>query len=117
MVRPYTYVRFRWWSFIDLDETAKEFKSKNYIVVKHEMPKGDREFSLGIDHRNELTIKSDTLTVRLSSFRAYLSQNEAAPFTKKDMELRKRMLELFPRNRPTPFPWDFILEPKFEVAE
>ncbi len=42
---------------------------------------------------------------------------EAEPFTARDMELRRRMMELYPRKRPTPFPFMFGREPEFEVAE
>ena len=51
----------------------------------------------------------------LSPMRAVLSQKEAAPFTKKDVELRKKVLEFYPRSRPTPFPWQFISEPEYEA--
>jgi hypothetical protein len=33
------------------------------------------------------------------------------------MELRKRILEIYPRNRPTPLPFLINDEPKFEVKE
>jgi len=33
------------------------------------------------------------------------------------MELRRRLLEVYPRDRPSPFPWAFSDEEPFEVAE
>ena len=32
----------------------------------------------------------------------------------RDMELREKVLKMYPRGRPTPFPWEFSSEPKFE---
>jgi hypothetical protein len=46
-----------------------------------------------------------------------LYPRENAPFTARDMALRGRALELYPHNSPTPFPVQFSIEPKFEVAE
>jgi hypothetical protein len=44
-------------------------------------------------------------------------QREAAPFTAKDAELREKLFEMYNRDRPTPFPWAFLEEPKFVVLE
>lgn len=63
----------------------------------------------------ELKLKADTLNAFISLTRAILFQKERAPFTPRDMELRKRILEIYPRNRPTPFLIND--EPKFEVNE
>jgi hypothetical protein len=62
-------------------------------------------------------VKSDTLIVFLEPLTAILSQRESEPFTRKDLKLREIVFELYPRIRPTPFPWSFRLEPKFEVAK
>ncbi len=82
------------------------------------MPRPGTKYEVAIhkDDRSELEVKSDTLVALLSSFRAVLSQREPAPFTPRDMELRKRVIELYPRERPTPFPWMFGHEPNFEKA-
>ena len=53
----------------------------------------------------------------LSSFRAVLYQKEAKPFTAKDIELRKKVFTLYTRDRPTPFPFMYGREPKFEKAK
>jgi hypothetical protein len=52
-------------------------------------------------------VKADTLITFLSSFRAVLSQQESNPYTEKDVKLRERILDLYPRNMPSPFPWLF----------
>ena len=42
---------------------------------------------------------------------------ESKPFTEKDVKLRKRVFALYTRDRPTPFPWMFSKEPKFEIVK
>jgi len=83
----------------------------------HIMPHDERDLSFLKDERDELRVSADTLSVILSRLRAVLYQKEAAPFTARDVELRKRVLELYPKNRETPFPLLFIHEPKFETAK
>lgn len=113
--QPYHYVRFRWWRRVDLKKVAREL-GETFSVEEIAMPKGEMEISLFKDEREELKVEADTLLAMLSPFRAVLSQREPAPFTTRDLELRKRVLELYPRSRPTPFPWEFSQEPKFDVA-
>jgi hypothetical protein len=113
MKEPYHFVRFRWWNKIDVEGMAGEFKEKysiNLIIGQ----KDDYELTLRRDERTELRVKSDTLTAFLSPFRAVLTQKKAEPFTEKDLTLREKVLELYPRNRPTPFPMLFVQESKFE---
>ncbi len=80
-------------------------------------PSYELELTLRMDERDELLVKSETLTAFLSPFRAVLSQKKPAPFTSKDMELRKRIIELYPKERPTPLPMQFSSEPRFEIIE
>lgn len=116
VAQPYHYVRFKWWRIVDLKEIARELGGL-FSIEPLNMPRDDRELSLLKDMREELRVKADTLGAMLSPVRAVLFQREAAPFTARDMELRRRVLELYPRDRPTPFPMFFSEEPKFEVAE
>lgn len=116
MSKPYHYVRFRWWQGADLKKVSEEL-SDEFSVETIEMPKSKYDIALLKDERYELKVNADTLTALLSRFRAVLSQRESAPFTEKDMKLRERILELYPRSRSTPFPWVFSVEPKFEVVE
>jgi hypothetical protein len=75
------------------------------------------ELVLHKDEREELKVSSNTLTAMLSAFRAVLYQKEAASFTERDMKLREKVLELYPRKRSTPFPIPLIsIEPKFEAT-
>jgi len=62
-------------------------------------------------------VKADTLKAYISRFRATMFQRETAPFTGRDLELRARLMELYPRNRPSPAPWLISHETPFDVAE
>lgn len=115
MTSKYSYVRFRWWGSVDLDKAVEElsgFKAKKIIQEK-----GGDDLSLYRDFRDEVEVEADTLQALLSPFRAVLNQREAKPFTARDMELRARILELYPKNTPTPFPMLWSTEPEFEVEE
>jgi hypothetical protein len=115
--RPYHYVRFRWWSAVDLKAVDEEMRALEFEIKRLEIPKYELELTLQKEYRDELVVKADTLTAHLSQFRAVLTQKEAKPFSRRDMKLRKRIVEIYPQNRPTPLPWDYVAEPKFEVAE
>ena len=116
MVETYNYVRFRWWEGLDLKKVSEDL-SQSFSVEMTIGPRDKQEISLHKDERNELKVSADALSAMLSRFRAVLYQKEAAPFTTRDMELRKKILELYSHNRPTPFPWEFSQEPKFEIAK
>lgn len=116
MVRAYHYVRWRWWTRLNLEKLSEEFSQK-YDVEMFERPSIDLELTIRKDERAELLVKSETLVVFLSTYRAVMSQKKPAPFTAKDMELRKRVMELYPKERPTFLPLHFSSEPKFETIE
>ena len=112
MASRYSYVRFRWWDPVDLDKAVEEFtrfKTKKIIQEK-----GGEDISLYRDLRDEVEVEADTLQALLSPFRAVLNQKEAKSFTVRDMELREKVMKMYPQGRPTPFPWEFSSEPKFE---
>jgi hypothetical protein len=112
MSSKYGYVRFRWWDPVDLDKTVEEFSSFNAKKIIH--AKGGQEISIYRDQRDEVKVEADTLQALLSPFRVVINQKETKPFTVRDMELRGKLLKMYPRGRPTPFPWLFSSEPKFE---
>ena len=99
-----------------MEEMEKEM-NETFDVTQLNMPTDDREVVLNPLQREELKAKADTLMVRLAPVRAVLYQREAAPFTNKDLELRKNILELYPRERSTPFTLGFYREPKFRVKD
>jgi hypothetical protein len=116
MTKPYYYVRFRWDMGVDIGKVAGEL-AEGFNVEEVKTFESDRDMTLYKGHREELKATADSLTVLLSRTRAVLYQREAEPFTEKDMALRGRILELYPRGRVTPLPLLFSDEPKFEVAD
>jgi hypothetical protein len=112
-MEKYQHVRFRWWNPADLDRAKEELG--DYKPRLKQLPTGG--FDLYKDDKMELTAYSDTLTAHLSGFRAVLTQKEAKPFTRRDAELRERVRNLYPQDRPTPFPWEWSPEPRFTVEE
>ena len=101
-IKPYYYVRFRWFKGADLKEVARELKI-NFSVKETYMPE-KRFFDVDefpFSERERLRVDADTLAARLSSFRAILFQRKLEPLTERDMELRKRIRELYTRSSPT----------------
>jgi hypothetical protein len=101
-MKPYYYVRFKWFKGIDLIEVTRELQIKFSVEETSTLEKGffDAE-EFPFSERDRVSVKADTLAARLSPFRAILYQKKLEPFTERDMELRKRILELYPRSRPT----------------
>jgi hypothetical protein len=116
MSEPYHHVRFRWWEKANIDKIAKELRDNYDVDTKHH-PRDKTELSLHKDDRDELIVSADTLTAHLSGFRAVMSQRSAAKFTHRDADLRERVRQIYTRDRPTPFPWSFSPETKFEVEQ
>ena len=101
-MKPYYHVMFRWFKGIDLTEVARELKTK-FSIEQIYMPE-KRFFAVDefpFSERERVRVKADTLAARLSPFRAVLFQGKLETFTERDMELRKRILELYPRSSPT----------------
>ncbi|UCH02060.1 MAG: hypothetical protein JSV20_09680 [Candidatus Bathyarchaeota archaeon] len=116
MAEPYNYVRFRWWNEIDFEKIERDL-AKSFDVERITVGDSGTSLSLIKDYRERLKVSADTLKVRLSGFRAVLYQQKAAPFTTRDLALRRQILKLYPRNRPTGLPWLFTHEPKYDVAK
>lgn len=116
MSKPYYYVRFRWLHGINTVEVAEEL-AEDFTVEAKKTFESDRDMTLYRGHREELKVTADSLTALLSSTRAVLYQRKPIPFTARDMRLRVKILELYPRGRVTPLPLLFSDEPRFEVAE
>jgi len=114
MVSRYSFVRYKWFTPVELDVIEKEYSSFKITKLIHE--RVANEVSLYKDQRDEIEAQADTLQAFLSAYRAVLNQREAKPFTSRDMELRSKVLKMYPENRPTPFPWEFNSEPEFQVA-
>ena len=115
--KPYHYVRYTWWSKHSPTELVQRLEGE-FNVTPPKLEKDDiYDMSLHRGERWEALVKADTLSAFLSASRAVLFQRTRAPFTKKDMDLRKTIFSLYPRNCPTPFPWMFSHEPPFEVEK
>ena len=116
MSNKYHYVRWRWGNKIDVEKVSTELgeKFKVEVIKDHGW---DLELTLMKEARDRYLIKADTLSVFLSIFRAVMVQKVAAPFTSRDLELRKRILELFPKERPTFLPMQSNTEPEFKTVE
>ena len=112
---PYHFVRFLWADSVDLDAMAEEFAE--YVVGWRIPPESLSKMDFHIYNLKELKLKADTLSVFISITRAILFQRKQASFTNRDAELRRRVFEIFPRSRPTPFPFLVVDEPDFEVEE
>jgi len=115
MDEPYHYTRYKWWKGNNMERVAEEFKE--FDPQRLNLPKDEREFSLYKEERESLKVKSDTLVAFLSPNRAVLSQKSPAPLTRKDLRLREIVLRLYNRDRPSPFPWLWSHEPRFEVEK
>jgi hypothetical protein len=116
MSEPYHHVRFRWWRRANLEKIAEEFKEK-YTVETTDYPKDKMEMALHKDDRDEIIVTADTLKAYLSNFRAVMSQKKPTKFTAKDAELRENIGKIYTQDRPTPFPWSYSPEPKYEVEK
>jgi len=114
----YRYVRYEWWTDVDIEKVAGELEGKGFTVRRIDLPGFTRyEISIYQNTRQEILVKADTLKAYISRFRATMFQREAAPFTGRDVELRARLMEIYTRNRPSPAPWMYSHETPFEVAE
>jgi len=116
---PYHYVRFVWWRGFKIDQLVESLRG-DFALTFHSY-EDERQFKYDLSFRKglrwEVRVRADTLSAFLSPFRAVLFQRVAAPFTRRDMELRGVVLSLYVRNRSTPFPWQFSEEPRFIVEE
>ena len=99
-----------------MDRMQKE-ASERFHVGRRDYPGNEIEVSLFKEDRVELIVTADRMRVHANAHRADISQIEAGPFTKHDMELRAYILDKYPRSRPTPFPWSHSYEPEFETEE
>lgn len=112
--KPYFHIRYTWWDIVDLDEVRRELESQ-FEVTELFVPSSYWEMVLFPYHREHLHVRADNLTVRLSQMRAILFQKDWAPFTERDVELRRRIREIYSRDQITPLPFAFRSEPEFEV--
>ena len=110
----YSHMRFKWGEGLDI-ETAMEHLRESYSVKRRDFPGTDVEIALYREDRIELVVTADKMRIHMNAHRAILNQIVKGAFTQRDVALREYVLENYPRNRPTPFPWSYYFEPEFEV--
>ena len=113
--QPYFHIRYTWWDIVDLDEVVRGLNGE-YEVMELFVPSSFWEIALFPYHREHYRVEADTLSARISQMRAILYQREWAPLTERDMELRRRIREIYGRNLIAPLPVTRITEPEFEAA-
>ena len=116
MAENYRFVRFTWLERQDLEELGREM-SDLFDVKTLLVPTDDWDIIPSPFEREGLRVRADTLTARLAPMRGTIFQRKNAPFTERDMELRRLILELYSRNRASPFTLGVLEEPKFETVE
>ena len=112
--KAYFHIRYTWWDIIDLDEVRRVLESQ-FEVTELFVPSSFWEIALFPYHREHLLVRADNLSARLAQMRAVLNQRDWAPFTGRDMELRRMIREIYGRDLITPLPLSFNKEPDFEV--
>ena len=112
--KPYFHIRYTWWKIIDLDEVREDLE-KQFEVTELFVPSSYWEMALFPYHREHLRVRADNLSARLAHMRAVLYQRDWAPFTERDVELRRKIREIYDRDLMTPLPLAFKTEPEFEV--
>ena len=110
MSNLYYHTFFRWWKPIEIEELSKVL-SVNYKTIAHRKDPDQSSVSINKDDRDEIEVISDNMVAFLSRFRATLSQVKDGTLNQKDKELRDIIRDNYPRDRPTPFPWEWNPEP------
>lgn len=116
MEKPYYFIRYEWFERVDLDPLADELE-EDFSVEQRPMPAGSLDVSIYKFEREGLKVSADTLSVFLYPFKAVLFQREPAPFTQRDLKLRRRILELYSKNRSSILATSIHREPKFAISE
>jgi len=111
----YFFVRHTWIQNVDVEKLAKDLGSSFEVVSLDRAEPGPTSI-VGRETQEKFLVKGDTLQVYLSPIKATLFQ-ESKPFTQNDLRLRERIFAIYPHSRPTPFPWGFMQEPRFEVED
>lgn len=115
MVESYRFIRCTWWRRREMEELERKL-GEDFEIRRLLVPTDEREVVPSPFEREGLSVSADTVKARLAPMRAVLFQRERAPFTRRDLALRERIMELYPRNRSTPFTLGVLDEPDFEIA-
>lgn len=99
-----------------MEELEPKFQD-DFEIKRLNVPTGERDITPSPFEREGLCIHADTIKARLAPMRAVLFQKDHAPFTERDLELRRKVIEIYPRNRASPFTLGLLPEPKFEIKK
>jgi hypothetical protein len=110
---PYHYVRWTWLRRYEAAELAEKLGGFTVTFLNPPGKDGDM-IAISNSEIEFLDVKADNLSARLAPSKAVLFQKESAPFTKRDMELRSIVFQLYNQSRATPLPWPLQREPRFE---
>jgi hypothetical protein len=116
-LEPYSYARYTWSKDINVDRESERLGAEFEIRSIDTPDASDQEVAIHKTTRNEIIVKADTVGAIISTFRAILYQKEKAPFTSRDLKLRREIMDLYPRTTPTPIPISFSHEPKFVTED
>ena len=99
-IEPYSYARYTWSKNVNVDKEAKQLGSDFEIKPINTPELSDQEVAIYKTTRKEIIVKADTVGAIIGTFRAILYQKDKAPFTTRDLLLRQKILELYPRTSP-----------------
>jgi hypothetical protein len=116
-VPPYHYVRWTWWKTYSVTDLVSTLKDRFTVTLMKQIPGQDEMISLNRRDTPFMEVKADTLSVYIAPSKAVLFQKEGAPFTERDLELRKILLELYGHATPAPLPLFYRAEPPFQTRE
>ena len=83
-----------------MDKEAEQLGSDFEIKPINTPELSDQEVAIYKTTRKEIMVKADTVGAIIGTFRAILYQKDKAPFTSRDLLLRQKILELYPRTSP-----------------
>jgi hypothetical protein len=113
---PYYHVALSNWAQLHDVVKLSEKLQKDFTFVKTLLP--ERKTVVVVSELKgpvpEIEFKADTLYALIAPNKAVLFQKERKPFTKKDTELRKKILDLYPCKLNLPL---FAREHTFEIQE
>jgi hypothetical protein len=113
-VRPYNYIRYRWYKKADLQ--GLKVMLSGFDVIDRPMPSSEGDISIYRNERDGIQCKTDNLSAFMYEYKAVLYQRHPAPFTENDLRLRAVILEAYPSVRSSMFSFAVQDEPAFDTV-
>jgi len=114
---PYHYVRWTWWKTYSVTDLVSRALKDKFTVTLMKQIEGQEMISLNRRDTPFMEVKADTLSAYVAASKAVLFQKEGTPFTERDLELRKTLLELYSHATPAPLPFFYRAEPAFQTRK